>query len=226
MGGRGLASTEHSVDASIQRFEDCIEKHKGVLITVIKNDTDNTTITRKQKWEEKQHYERFKRLIKNISQGKTWTWPRKGNFERETEFLLIAAQNNAIRTKQIKVRINETPQKSKCWLCGDRDKTINHMINGCSKLAQKEYKTRLDRVGKGIYWEMCKKFKFDHTNKWYMHKPASVLENDSHKLLWNLDIQTNLLISAWRPYHIAINNKKKRTCKIVDFAVPADHRIK
>ena len=25
-----------------------------------------------------------------------------------------------------------------------------------------------------IQWEMCKKFKFDHTNKWYMHNPAPV----------------------------------------------------
>ena len=40
-----------------------------------------------------------------------------------------------------------------------------------------------------------------------------------------LDIQTDHLIPARRPDLIIIN-KKKRTCKIVDFAVPADHRIK
>ena len=76
-------------------------------------------------------------------------------------------------------------------------------------------------------WEMCKKFKFDHTNKWYMHNQAPVLENDTHKLLWDFDIHTDHLISARRPELIIINNKKKkRICKIVDFAVPADHRIK
>ena len=56
------------IDASIQRLEDYIQKHDGELITVIRNDTDNTmdnrvTITRKQKWEGKQLYGRFKRLI-------------------------------------------------------------------------------------------------------------------------------------------------------------------
>ena len=35
-GRRGLASTENGVDASIQRLEDCIEKHEGGLITAIK----------------------------------------------------------------------------------------------------------------------------------------------------------------------------------------------
>ena len=59
-----------------------------------------------------------------------------------------------------------------------------------------------------------------------MHNPASVLENDTHKILWDFDIQTDYLISARRPNIIIINNKKKRIWKIVNFAVPADHRIK
>ena len=57
-----------------------------------------------------------------------------------------------------------------------------------------------------------------------MHNPAPVLENDTHKLLWNFNMQTDHQIPARRPDLIIIN-KKKRICKIVDFAVPADHRI-
>ena len=60
------------------------------------------------------------------------------------ESLLIAAQDNAIRTNPIKARIDKTLQNSKCCLCGDRDETINHIISECSKLAQKEYKARHD----------------------------------------------------------------------------------
>ena len=64
-----------------------------------------------------------------------------------------------------------------------------------------------------------------------MHNPAPILENDTHKLLWDFDIYMDHLISARRPDLIIINKKKKkkkkkRTCKIVDFVVPADHRIK
>ena len=143
-GGRGFASIEDSVDTSIERLKDFIEKHERGLITAIRNNTDNSidnrmTKTRKQKWEGKQLHGRFKRLINNISHDKTWTWLRKGNFKRETESLLMAAQNNAIRTNHIKARIDKTQQNSKCRLCGDRDETINHIINECSKLAQKEY---------------------------------------------------------------------------------------
>ena len=58
-----------------------------------------------------------------------------------------------------------------------------------------------------------------------MHNPAPVLENYTHKLLWDFDIHTDHLIPARRPDLIIIK-KKKRICKIVDFAVPAGHRIK
>ena len=74
-GGRGLSSVEDTADASIQRLEDYIEKHERGLITTIRVDTDNTinermTTTRKQKWEGKQLYGCFKRLINNISHQK------------------------------------------------------------------------------------------------------------------------------------------------------------
>ena len=87
-GGRGLDSIEDTVDASIQRLEDYIEKHERGLIKTIRNDMDNTidermTTTRKQKWEGKQLYGHFKRLINNISRQKTWTWLRKGKLKRE-----------------------------------------------------------------------------------------------------------------------------------------------
>ena len=115
-GGRGLASIEDSIDTLIQRLEDYIENHERRLITAIRNNTGNTmnnrmTITRKQKWEGKQLYDRFKWLINNILHDKTWTWLRKGNFKRETESHLMAALNNAIRTNHIKTRIGKTQKK-------------------------------------------------------------------------------------------------------------------
>ena len=154
-----------------------------------------------------------------------WMWLRKENLKGETESLLIAAQNNVIRTNNIKMRIDKTQQNSRCRLCGEKDETINHIISECSKLAQKEYKTRHNLVGKVIHWELCKKMKFHHMNKWYMHNPESVLENETHKLLWDFNIQTDHQILAKRPDLIIINTKKT-TCRIVDFAVPVDHRVK
>ena len=57
-----------------------------------------------------------------------------------------------------------------------------------------------------------------------MHNPAPVLKNDMHKLLCDFNIKTDPLILARRPDLIIINRKNK-ICKIVDFAVTADHKI-
>ena len=57
------------------------------------------------------------------------------------------------------------------------------------------------------------------------HNPESLLENETHKLQWDFEIQTNHLISARRS-NLIIINKKERTCWIVNFAVPGYHRIK
>ena len=150
-GGKPLASIEDSSDTSIRRLEDYIQKRGRRLIKATRNNTNatrtsGTRITRKQKLEENQLYECFKRLTNDISHEKTLTWLRKGNLMAETESLLIAAQNNSIRTKYIKLRIDNTQQNSRCWLCGERDGTINHVINEGSKLAQPEYKTMHDWV--------------------------------------------------------------------------------
>ena len=81
------------IDAPIHCQEDYIKKRGGRLITATRNNSDNTSInrtaiTRKLKWEEKHLYGYFKRQTSEISHEKTWTWLRKGNFRRETEFLL------------------------------------------------------------------------------------------------------------------------------------------
>ena len=55
-----------------------------------------------------------------------------------------------------------------------------------------------------------------------MHNPESVQGNEMHKTLRDFEIQTDHLILA-RPCD---SQKKKRTSQIVDFAIPADYRVK
>ena len=115
-----------------------------------------------------------------------------------------------------------TQQNRKCRLYGDKDETINHIISECGKLAQKEYKTRYDRVGKAIHWERCKNWNLT----------IRTTQNQSWRMrlnhLWDFEIQTVHLMSARQLDIIIINNNKKKkiTCRIVDFAVLADFGVK
>ena len=42
---------------------------------------------------------------------------------------------------------------------------VNFIISECSKLTQKKYKTRHDRVGKVIHWELCMRLTYDSAEK-------------------------------------------------------------
>ena len=83
---KGLVSIEDSIDASIQQLVDYLHKSGGKLITATRNNgynmRTNRVTNRKQKWEEKQLYGRFRRLISDISHRKTWKWLRKRNLKR------------------------------------------------------------------------------------------------------------------------------------------------
>ena len=58
-----------------------------------------------------------------------------------------------------------------------------------------------------------------------MHNPESVLENETHDLIWDFEIKMDNQISVRRPDFVIVNWKKK-TCLIVDFVVPAGLRVR
>ena len=78
-----LPASKDTIDASIQRLEDYIEKHERGPITTIGVDTDNAinermTTTRKQKWEGKPLYGHFKASNKqHLTPRKPGPWPKK-----------------------------------------------------------------------------------------------------------------------------------------------------
>ena len=108
-------------------------------------------------------YGYFKWQTGEIAYEKIRTWLWKGNFKRETESLLIAAQNNTTRTNHIKAKIDNTQEKNTCRFWGDWNETIYHIVSECSKLVLKKYKTKLDWVRKVIHCELCKRLNFDYT---------------------------------------------------------------
>ena len=72
--------------------------------------------------------------------------------------------------------------------------------------------------------KVARKRKFEAGDKWYKHEPESVLENEDCKMLLDFSIQTDNLIETRRP-DLVVVDKKERSCKITDFAVPGDSRI-
>ena len=98
--------------------------------------------------------------------------------KRETESLIVAAQNHSIRTNLVKARIDKSQGDSLCRVCRKVDESIDHILSGCSKLVQKEYKRRHNNLGKIVYWKLSRKCNFEAGDKWYEHELESALENE------------------------------------------------
>ena len=82
----------------------------------------------------------------------------------------MAAQNQSIRTNLVKAKIEKTQGDSLCRVCRKVDESIDHIVSGFSKLAQKEYKRRHDTLGKMVHWKLARKCKFEAGDKWYEHE--------------------------------------------------------
>ena len=71
--------------------------------------------------------------------------------KRETESFIVPAQNRSIRTNLVNTKIDKSQRDSLCRVCRKVDKSIDHIVSGCSKLAQKQYKRRHDNLGKIVH---------------------------------------------------------------------------
>ena len=109
-------------------------------------------------------------------------WLTKGDLSMETEGLLFAAQDQALRTRALQ-HVYSNSSTTQCWLCDSQAETVEYLISGCSQLTGTQYKLRHDNVAKYIHWLLCGKYSIQREPNWWKHKPVSIVENDSVKIL-------------------------------------------
>ena len=177
---------------------------------------------KKELWKKERMYGQFSREMPETTDKKeTWYWLRKAELKVETEAMLCASQEQAIRTNYVKHKIDKTAQSPLCRMCDKKSETISHI---CEKLAQKEYKRRHKNVARIVHWKLCGKYNLKRSEKWYEHAPEGVVENEEVKILWDVMIQCDREIKARKP-DIVVVNKNERSCAIIDIAIPGDIRV-
>ena len=75
----------------------------------------------------KQLHGQFKRETDELS-GVSWEWIRTVELKKETEGLIFAAQDQALRTNAVKARIENQNVSPKCRMCGSHDETVQHIL--------------------------------------------------------------------------------------------------
>ena len=165
----------------------------------------------------------FARDIEDKDKSNTWRWMRRSDLKGCTEALMRSAQEQSIRTNYIKYNIDKTGESPICRMCGTRNETISHLVSGCGKLAQKEYKRRHDSVERYVHWQFCEKLGFNRARLRYGREPESVIENENFKILWDFTIQCHHMIETRRPDIVVVDKVMKETT-IIDVAIPGNTR--
>ena len=58
-------------------------------------------------WEKKALHGQYLRQTKEVRSDQSWAWLQNEDLKRETESLIVAAQNQSIKTNLVKVRIDK-----------------------------------------------------------------------------------------------------------------------
>ena len=134
-GGRGLISCEMCVKAeennlawyvrnSNERFMAGVRKIKildregAKEKNEFKRDRQNASLNR---WKEKKMYGQFLReMPETVHRDKTSDWTRKNDLKVETEALIFAAQEQALRTNYVKFNIDNSVNSPLCRMCNQK----------------------------------------------------------------------------------------------------------
>ena len=87
---------------------------------------EKTSKSQMKEWQSKPMHGQFLRQTKDLSSNDIWQWFQR-ELTKETEGMIVAAQDQALRTRYIQRAIDGTNIK---------DKTINHITGECPALAQ------------------------------------------------------------------------------------------
>ena len=161
-GERGLISIEDCVELAIRGLEVYVHgSEEGLKQAARGNKIDGleaaSVLKRSKKevkledWEEKVLHGQYLRQTKEVRSDQCWAWIQNEDLKKETESLIVAAQNQCIRTNLVKEKIDKSLEDSLCRVCRKVDESADHIVSGCSKLAQKEYKRRHNNLGKIVH---------------------------------------------------------------------------
>ena len=171
-----MISIEDCVKLAIRRLKVYVHGSEEKLIQAARGDKidglEATSVLKRSKkekrleyWEEKVLHGQYLRQTKEVRSDQCWAWIQNGDLKRETESLIVAVQNQSIRTNLVKVNFDKSQGDSLCRVCRKVDGSINHIDSGCSKLSQKDYKRRYDDLGKIVHWKLTRKCNFEAGDK-------------------------------------------------------------
>ena len=174
---RGLISLEDCVLIEKNCLHVYVSGSKEKMLKVVKNEgtveiektkKDILDSRRENLKRKNQHSVFFKNT--EFRDEQTWNWLKKGDFKKATEGTIMAAQEQAIRTRSIRHCIDKENISPLCRLCGGRDETVARETEGLiiaaqdRSLATRSYHNKIIKDGTDPNCRTCNEFEetIDH----------------------------------------------------------------
>ena len=172
---------------------------------------------KEEKWKNKALHGQYPKIIekRHVDTITTNKW-LSSNLNGETEGLLVAAQGEALNTRNYQKVIYGQKAESKCRMCSQHEETVDHIVSVYEVLAKTEYVSRHNKAAVYLHWNVCQDHDIEVIDKWYEHKPKSVTYNKDGKMtiMWDMPVNTDRTIAANRP-DIIIKDSCNSTCKLI-----------
>ena len=83
----------------------------------------------KDKWKKKVMYGQYYREMTEVADCKnSWRWLQKSDLKTETEALIFAAQEQALRTNYVKCKVDKSIESPLCRLCKDKGECKSYYL--------------------------------------------------------------------------------------------------
>ena len=156
-----------------------------------------------------------------VDMKETYRWLKSSNLSAATEGLVVAAQDQALRTRYYECNILHQYVSPTCRWCSAGLETVDNIVAGCSALAPMDYTNRHDQVASIIHWDICRQFGVPVESRWYRHHLDRLVETDDITMMWDTAIPPVKKIGANRPdKHLSsfCNITRKQAEKLVKYS--------
>ena len=103
---------------------------------------------------------------------------------------------------------------------------MDRIVSEREALAKTEYICRHNKAPAYLHWSICKDHDIEIIQKWYEHKPETLMNNKDNNItiMWDMPVHNDRTISKNRP-EIIVNDSVNSTSKLIDMTIPSNRNI-
>ena len=143
---------------------------------------------------------KFPKSTVDFAASVSWQSLRSGYVKENTEAIIMAAQDQVLRTNWIKANIDEGHWSSPGRVSQSVDESSMRIASRSKQLTKWRYMITRSLIATRVRWKLCKKYEIKVPRNWYEHVPLpNRVTQKGIQILWVVEIRTTTKIKHNKP---------------------------